>query len=114
MKEETSRRMSIITRTELDDKNLVKAINTKAVPVAAYRMNFCIFTQSELTELDQVIKRDLRTTGKQWTIVHERKNGARRLKSLRQVYEETRLRVGCYVFVSDNRWIKEAGKQETI
>ena len=65
VKEETSRRMSIITRTELDDKNLVKAINTKAVPVAAYRMNFCIFTQSELTELDQVIKRDLRTTGKQ-------------------------------------------------
>ena len=57
--------MSIITRTELDDKNLVKAINTKAVLVAAYRMNFCIFTQSELTELDQVIKRDLRTTGKQ-------------------------------------------------
>ena len=46
--------------------------------------------------------------------MHERKNGARRLKSLRQVYEETRLRVGCYVFVSDNRWIKEAGKQETI
>ena len=26
--------------------------------------------------------------------MHERKNGARRLKSLRQVYEETRLRVG--------------------
>ena len=39
---------------------------------------------------------------------YERKNGARRLKSLRQVYEETRLHVGCYMFVSDNRWIKEA------
>ena len=24
-----------------------------------------------------------------------------------------RLRVGCYMFVSDNRWIKEACKKET-
>ena len=43
----------------------------------------------------------------------KRKNGGRGLKSLREVYEETRLRVGCYMFVSDNRWIKEARKQET-
>ena len=35
------------------------------------------------------------------------------LKSLRDAYEETRLRVGCYIFVSDNRWIKVAWKQET-
>ena len=60
MKEEISRRMNIITRTELNDKNLVKAINAKVIPVAAYPMNVCKFTQSELTELDQVIKRDLR------------------------------------------------------
>ena len=64
--------MNIIARTELNDKNLVKAINTKVMPVAAYPMNVCKFTQSELTELEQVIKRDLRknnilarTTGKQ-------------------------------------------------
>ena len=42
----------------------------------------------------------------------KRKNGGRRLKSLREVYEKTRLRVGCCMFVSDNRWIKEAWKQE--
>ena len=60
VKEEISRRMNIITRTELNDKNLVKAINAKVIPVAAYPMNVCKFTQSELTELDQVIKRDLR------------------------------------------------------
>ena len=40
------------------------------------------------------------------------KDGGRGLKSLR-VYEETRLRVGCYMFMSDNRCIKEAWKQET-
>ena len=40
------------------------------------------------------------------------KNGGRRLKSVREVYEETRLRLGCHMFVLDNRWIKEAWKQE--
>ena len=52
--------MNTITRTELNDRNLVKAINTKVIPVAAYPMNVCKFAQSELTELDQVIKRELR------------------------------------------------------
>ena len=51
VKEEIIRRMNIITRTELNDKNLVKAINAKVIPVAAYPMNVCKFTQSELTEL---------------------------------------------------------------
>ena len=43
----------------------------------------------------------------------KRKNGERGLKSLREAYEQTRLRVGYYMFVSNNRWIKEAWKQET-
>ena len=43
----------------------------------------------------------------------KRKDGERGPKSLREVYEGTRLRVGCYMFVSDNKWIKEAWKQET-
>ena len=107
--------MNIITRTELNDKNLVKAINTKVKPVAAYPMNVCKF---EFTELDQVIKRDLRKNnmlGRQTSderLYMKRKDGGRGLKSLKEVYEETRLRVGCYIFVSNNRWIKEAWKQE--
>ena len=60
VKEEISRRMNIITRTELNEKNLVKATNTEVIPVAAYSMNVCKFTQSELMDLDQVIKSDLR------------------------------------------------------
>ena len=60
IKEKISLRMNIIARIELNDQSLVKAINTKVIPVAAYSMNVCKFTQSELTELDQVIKRDLR------------------------------------------------------
>ena len=57
VKKEISRRMDIITTTELNDKNLVKAIITKVIPVAAYPMNVCKFTQPELLESDQVIKR---------------------------------------------------------
>ena len=44
VKEEIIRIINIITRTELNDKNLVKAINTKVIPVAAYRMNVYRFT----------------------------------------------------------------------
>ena len=76
-------------------------------------------SQFELTELDQVIKRDLgknnmlERQANNERLYKKRKDGGRELKSLREVREETRLRVGCYMFVSDNRWIKEAWKQET-
>ena len=45
--------MNFIIRTELNGRNLIKAINKKFIPVAAYPnlMNVCKFTQSELTEL---------------------------------------------------------------
>ena len=36
--------MNIITRTEQNDKNLIKAINTKFIPVAPNPMNVCKFT----------------------------------------------------------------------
>ena len=60
VKEEINRRRNFVTRTEFSDQNLIKATNTKVIPVAACAMNICKFTQSELTELDQVINRDLR------------------------------------------------------
>ena len=60
VKEKNCRRMNIITRTKLNDVNLVKAIKTKVISVAAYPNNVCKFIQSELSELRQVIKRDLR------------------------------------------------------
>ena len=45
--------MNIITRTKLNYKNLVKAINTKFITVAAYLMNVCKLIQSELRELEK-------------------------------------------------------------
>ena len=43
----------------------------------------------------------------------KRKDGGRGLKSLKEIDDETRLRVECYKFASDNRQIKEAEEQET-
>ena len=57
VKGEVTRRMEILTKMELNDKNLIRAINTKVIPVAAYPMNVCRFTKTELTELDEIIKR---------------------------------------------------------
>ena len=50
----------MFTKTELNDINLIKEINTKVIPVAAYPMNVCKFTKAELSELDLVVKRELR------------------------------------------------------
>ena len=54
------RRLQLLTKTELNDENLITAINSKAIPVAAYTINICRFTKTELSELDQIIKRELR------------------------------------------------------
>lgn len=53
-----------MTNIELNDVNLVRAISTKVIPVAAYPMNVCKFTGGEIKELNQVIKFKLRSKNK--------------------------------------------------
>ena len=60
VKEEVTNRVKMLTKTELNDANLIKAINMKVIPVATYAMNVCKFTVAELKELDQIIKKELR------------------------------------------------------
>ena len=43
-----------------------------------------------------------------------RDDGGRGLKSMLDVYKETRLRVACYMSKSENRWIQAAWKRETL
>ena len=43
LKEEVNKRLQILTQTQLNDTNLIKAINTNVIPVAAYPMKFCIY-----------------------------------------------------------------------
>ena len=62
VKAEMQSRLSTLLNAELYDKNLIKAINTKVIPVVAYVMNVCTFSKGELEELDQMIKRELRSS----------------------------------------------------
>ena len=118
VKEEVTKRVKMLTKTELNDANLIKAINMKVIPVATYAMNVCKFTVAELKELDQIIKKELRVKnmlGRQASnerLYLKRERGGRGLKSLRDAYRETRLRVACYMAKSTNRWIREAWKRE--
>ena len=120
VKEEVAESMKMIVKTELNDENLIKAINIKVIPVAAYRMNICKFNVSELKELDQIIKRKLRgrsMLGRQASderLYLKREKGGRGLKSMMDVYKETRLRVACYMAKSTNRWIEAAWMRKTM
>ena len=95
VKEEVAKRMKMIVKTELNDENLIKAINIKVIPVAAYVMNICKFNVSELKELNQIIKRKLRgrsMLGRQASderLYLKREKGGRGLKSMMDVYKET-------------------------
>jgi len=103
VKDEVTKRVRMLTQTELNDANLIKAINVKVVPVATYAMNICRFTVGELKALDQIIKKELRgknMLGRQASderLYLKRERGGRGLKSLRDAYKETRLRVACYM-----------------
>ena len=110
----------MLVNTELNDSNLISAINVKFIPVAAYAMNVCKISKGEVNELDQIVKRELRSKqmlGKQASnerLYLKREDGGRGLKSMRDVYKETRLRVACYMSKSENRWIQAAWRRETL
>ena len=57
--EEVLKRVKMIANTKLNNANLIKAINMKIIPVAAYAMDICRINVGELKELDQTIKREL-------------------------------------------------------
>ena len=60
VKNEVKKRTKMLVETELNDANLIRAINKKVFPVAAYPMNVCQFSKGELIKLHQVVKRELR------------------------------------------------------
>ena len=110
----------MLTKTELNDKKLIKAINTKMILVAAHPINACKFTKAELNELDVVVKRELRKCnmlGRQSSderLYLKGDAGGRGLRSLRDVFVETRLRVACFMVKSSNKWIKATWKIELL
>ena len=115
-----TKRLKLLTKSELNDQNLIQAINSKVIPVAAYPMNVCKMTKGELNELDQIVKKELRKSnmlGKQASderLYLKRDQGGRGLKLVRDVYAETRTRVTCYMCKSNNKWIQVAWQRETV
>ena len=81
-------------------------------------MNVCTFTKQKLDELDKAIKQILRENkmhGKQASderLYMRRENGGRGLKSMKDLYEETKVRVACYMTHSESAWIKTAWRRE--
>ena len=60
VKEEVTKRLKLLMKSELNDENLIQAINVKIIPVPAYLMNVCKPIKVELNELDQIVKWVLR------------------------------------------------------
>ena len=87
----------------LNDQNLVRAINCRVIPVAGYIMNVCRLGKGELDELDKILKTTLRRErfhGRQSSderLFTSRGEGGRGFKSFKEVYEETKTRVACYM-----------------
>ena len=54
----------MLVNTELNDTNLIFAININVILVAAYSMNVCKFSTRELNELDQIFDRELRVNAR--------------------------------------------------
>ena len=69
------------------------------IPVAGYVMNVCTFTKQKLDELDKAIKKILRDNklhGRQASdeqLYMRRENGGRGLRNMKDLYEETKVRV---------------------
>ena len=88
VKEEMTKRLKLPMKSELNNENLIQAIDSKVISVAAYPMNVCKMTKGELNELDQIAKRELRKNnmlGKQASderLYLKRDQGGRGLKEV--------------------------------
>ena len=108
---EMNKRMNCLLEASLSEKNLIRAINSYVLPVAGYVMNVCKISETHLVELDMIIKRKLREKkfhARQCSddrLYLSRKLGGRGLKSLRDMYYQTKTRVACYLSTSNNFWM---------
>ena len=111
VKEEMKKRLKRVLNSKLSDKHLIKAINTHIIPVAAYMMNVCYLPMVELKELDMIVKRMLREKymhgrqGSNERLYIHRDKGGRGLKSLEDVFVESKIRIASYLCHSADKWL---------
>ena len=112
IKKEIRKTLRHLTGLNLNDKNLMKAINCRVVTVAGYVMNVCNLEKDDLGKLDMTVKSVLRKEGfhgKQSSderLYLKRNEGGRGLKSFKEVYDETKTRVTCYMAAAASEWIE--------
>ena len=88
VKSKVEKRVKMLVNTELNDTNLISAINLKVVSVAAYSINVFKFSKRKLKQLEQIVKRELRSNqilGKQASykrLYLKREDRGRGLKSM--------------------------------
>ena len=81
-------------------------------------MNVCKMTSGELYNLNMIIKQYLRSRkmhGDQCSderLYLPRSRGGRGLRSFKDIYYETKLRVACYMTMSTSKYIKVAWERE--
>ena len=63
VKKEIAKRLEQLVEVNLNDENLVKAINSRVVPVAGYVMNVCNLGKGDIEELDKIVKTTPRKQG---------------------------------------------------
>ena len=105
------KRLESLVELEVYDKNLVRAINCRVNPVAAYAMNVC---QKELCDFDMLVKDILRKRSmldqqaSDERLYLKRQDGGCKSKSLWQVYKETKVLVATYMVCSTSHWTRIA------
>ena len=100
IKAEMMNRLNRVLDSKLCDKFMIRAINTHVIPVAAYTMNLCTLSKAEIYESDMLITK---CSNERYL---PRSEGGRGLKSLVDVYAETKIRIACYLSQSTDPWLK--------
>ena len=118
VKKEIKKRAEHLVKLHLNDKNLIKAIDCKVIPVAGYIMNVCVIRNGELEELDKMVKdilRERKLCGRQANVERlymRREEGERGMMSFKDAYARIKARVACYMAVSTDKWIEAAWANE--
>ena len=118
VKKEIRKKLDHLMRLNLNDKNLMKAINCQVITVASYIMNVCNLGKSDLNELDTTAKSVLWREGfhgrqsSDERLYSKGNQGGRGLKSFK-VYDETKSRVACSIAAATYKWIRAAWRNES-
>ena len=119
VKKEKRKKLDHLMGLNLNDENLMKAINCRVIPAAGYIMNVWNLEKGDLDEPGMTVKSVLRREGfygrqsSDERLYSKRNEGGRGLKSFKEVYNETKTRVACYMAAATNKWKRVAWRNKS-